>query len=52
MAEGAEIQAELLTLTKQRTVPNVFVNGKHIGGNDATQEAIENGTIQKLLRFQ
>mmetsp|Transcript_44362 Transcript_44362/g.88084 ORF Transcript_44362/g.88084 Transcript_44362/m.88084 type:complete len:139 (-) Transcript_44362:193-609(-) len=52
MTEGADIQAELLTLTKQRTVPNVFVNGKHIGGNDATQEAIENGTIQKLLRFQ
>uniref|UniRef100_A0A803XWY5 thioredoxin-disulfide reductase (NADPH) n=1 Tax=Meleagris gallopavo TaxID=9103 RepID=A0A803XWY5_MELGA len=32
-----------------RTVPNVFVNGKHIGGCDATYKAYENGTLQKLL---
>ena len=24
----------LLELTQQRTVPNVFVNGQHVGGND------------------
>ena len=28
---GAEIQNELLAMTGQKTVPNVFVNGKHIG---------------------
>uniref|UniRef100_K3WHD5 Glutaredoxin domain-containing protein n=1 Tax=Globisporangium ultimum (strain ATCC 200006 / CBS 805.95 / DAOM BR144) TaxID=431595 RepID=K3WHD5_GLOUD len=35
-ADGAEIQAILLELTKQRTVPNVFIKGQHIGGADAT----------------
>ena len=33
-AGGAEMQAALQELTKQRTVPNVFIGGKHVGGND------------------
>lgn len=49
MSEGADIQAELLELTKQRTVPNVFVNGKHIGGNDDTHAALKNGAFQAAL---
>ena len=50
MNEGAEIQAELLAMTKQRTVPNVFVNGKHIGGNDDTQAAIKSGAFQAAMK--
>lgn len=34
--DGPSIQQVLVELTNQRTVPNVFVNGKHIGGCDAT----------------
>merc|ERR1711881_102299 len=30
---GAEIQGLLKEITGQRTVPNVFIGGKHIGGN-------------------
>ena len=30
-ATGPEIQNELLTKTGQKTVPNVFIRGKHIG---------------------
>ena len=33
-AGGAEMQVALQELTKQRTVPNVFIGGKHVGGND------------------
>ena len=33
------VQAALLALTQQRTVPNVFVAGQHLGGNDDTQAA-------------
>lgn len=33
--DGAAIQSLLLDITGQRTVPNVFINGKHIGGCDA-----------------
>ena len=32
--DGADVQAALLELTGQRTVPNIFVNGKHVGGCD------------------
>ena len=31
----------LIKMTKQRTVPNVFVQGKHLGGCDKTIEKLE-----------
>lgn len=37
MDDGAEIQEALLELTGQRTVPNVFIGGQHIGGNSDVQ---------------
>ena len=49
MDDGADIQDALFEMTKQKTVPNVFVNGKHIGGNDDTQKAIASGEMKKLL---
>ena len=42
---GAEIQAALLDISGQRTVPNVFVKGKHLGGNDDTQGAARSGKL-------
>lgn len=47
--DGPSIQQVLAELTNQRTVPNVFINGKHIGGCDATYKAYENGTLQRIL---
>lgn len=47
--EGVEIQMELFNLTGQKSVPNVFVGGKHVGGNDDTQAAARNGTLQEML---
>ncbi|THU71433.1 hypothetical protein C4D60_Mb04t01370 [Musa balbisiana] len=35
-SDGPQIQAALAEWTGQRTVPNVFVGGKHIGGCDST----------------
>lgn len=32
--DGSQIQSTLLDLTGQRTVPQVFIYGKHIGGSD------------------
>jgi glutaredoxin 3 len=49
MDNGAAIQDALLDMTGQRTVPNVFVNGKQLGGNDKTQAAAKSGELQKLL---
>ena len=47
--DGEAIQAELLRVTGQRTVPNVFISGKHLGGNDDTQRAAASGELQKML---
>lgn len=46
---GDQTQAALLEMTGQRTVPNVFVKGKHLGGCDDTLAALKSGALQKML---
>lgn len=48
--DGEQLQAALLELTQQRTVPNVFVKGQHVGGNDDTQQAAQSGKLAALLK--
>ncbi|XP_044471252.1 glutaredoxin-C4-like [Mangifera indica] len=48
-ADGSDIQDALLEIVGRRTVPQVFINGKHIGGSDDTVEAYESGKLAKLL---
>ena len=48
--EGIELQMALFDKTKQKSVPNVFVNGEHLGGNDDTQAAARNGKLQEMLK--
>ena len=50
LPNGTAIQKELEILTHQRTVPNVFVGGKHLGGNDDTQAAFRSGKLQEMLQ--
>ncbi|PIA32000.1 hypothetical protein AQUCO_04700109v1, partial [Aquilegia coerulea] len=33
-SDGSEVQSALAELSGQRTVPNVFIGGKHVGGCD------------------
>ncbi|KAH7519965.1 hypothetical protein FEM48_Zijuj08G0093400 [Ziziphus jujuba var. spinosa] len=47
--DGPQIQSVLLDLIGRRTVPQIFVNGKHIGGSDDLKAAVESGQLQKLL---
>lgn len=35
--DGSAIQDALEEITKQRSVPNIFINQKHIGGNSDLQ---------------
>jgi len=42
---GSDMQKALLDLSGQKTVPNVFVNGKHIGGSDTTLQLLNEGTL-------
>ena len=46
---GAELQRILLQMTGQRTVPNVFVKGGHVGEASDTIEAYRDGELAKLL---
>ena len=48
-SDGPAIQDALAQMTGQRTVPNVFIKGKHLGGNDDTQKANRDGTLLKML---
>jgi glutaredoxin-related protein len=36
-------------MTGQRTVPNTFVAGKYLGGNDVAQKAASTGKLKELL---
>ncbi|MED6164079.1 Monothiol glutaredoxin-S6 [Stylosanthes scabra] len=47
--DGYQIQSVLLDLVGRSTVPQVFVNGKHIGGSDDLKAAAQSGELQKLL---
>ncbi|KAF8926718.1 glutaredoxin [Dissophora ornata] len=46
---GAAIQAYLLELTGQRTVPNIFIGQKHIGGCDALYALESSDKLDDLL---
>jgi len=43
--DGVKIQEELLKTSGQKTVPNVFVRGKHIGGSDTTLDLLKEGKL-------
>nr|XP_027075525.1 glutaredoxin-C3 [Coffea arabica] len=47
--DGYQIQNILLDLVGHRTVPQIFVNGKHVGGCDDLQAAVRDGQLHSLL---
>jgi glutaredoxin 3 len=47
--EEGEILNALTELTSQRTVPNVFVGGQHVGGCDDTVDLHRTGELAKML---
>ncbi|KAF7819553.1 glutaredoxin [Senna tora] len=48
-SDGSEIQSALAEWTGQRTVPNVFIGGNHIGGCDSTTALHNQGKLVSLL---
>jgi len=48
-ADGEALQDVLQEMTNQRTVPNIFINRKHVGGFDKTNALHEQGELLKLL---
>ncbi|PIN20251.1 Glutaredoxin [Handroanthus impetiginosus] len=47
--DGSEIQTALTEWTGQRTVPNVFISGKHIGGSDDVAALHQQGKLVPML---
>jgi glutaredoxin 3 len=52
--DGDDIQNALQQMTGQRTVPNIFINRVHIGGNSDLEAVVKNGKngkkIEELLQ--
>lgn len=48
-SDGTDIQNALQELTGQRTVPNIFINKKHIGGN-SDLEKLKGKELEALLK--
>ncbi|KAK4407294.1 Monothiol glutaredoxin-S10 [Sesamum angolense] len=48
-SQGSDLQKTLELLTGQRTVPNVFIGGKHIGGCSDTVKLYQQGELESLL---
>jgi glutaredoxin 3 len=47
--DGPKIHAALLARTGQKTVPNVFIGGKHVGGNTELTELFKSGELLKTI---
>lgn len=50
MDDGSDYQDALEEISGQRTVPNVYINNKHIGGNSDLQALNSSGQLDKLLQ--
>ncbi|RCV07339.1 hypothetical protein SETIT_1G236000v2 [Setaria italica] len=48
-SDGSDLQSALAEWTGQKTVPNVFIKGQHIGGCDATVAMHNDGKLVPLL---
>lgn len=48
--DGADLQDALEDISGQRTVPNVYIKQKHIGGNSDVQSLSSSGKLKELLK--
>ena len=49
MQDGSARQAALQEISGQRTVPNIFIGGKHLGGNSDLCDGMRDGSLADLL---
>jgi glutaredoxin 3 len=48
--DGSAIQSALREMNGQSTVPHIYINKQHIGGNSDLQAVNSDGELKKLLR--
>jgi thioredoxin reductase (NADPH) len=49
LENGNDIKQALYEITKQSTVPNVFINGQHMGGCDIMMATFSKGLLSEML---
>ena len=49
MNNGSDVQNKLKQISGQSTVPNIFIAGKHVGGNSEVQAAKTSGALKMML---
>jgi glutaredoxin 3 len=49
LEDGDAVRAGLTEITGSRTVPQVFIGGKHVGGCDDTVAAYKSGELKTML---
>ena len=52
MDDGEAIQSALVEMTGVKGLPNVFVKGQCVGGNEATQRAVRTGKFMAMVTGQ
>jgi glutaredoxin 3 len=48
--QNPEKRREMTKMTGQRTVPQVFIGDRYVGGCDDTQEALQSGQLKVWLK--
>ena len=49
VTHDVEGQQEMMERSQRRTVPQIFIDGHHVGGNDDLVAANQSGELDKLL---
>jgi len=49
VTDDAQLRAEMEKLSRRMTVPQIFIDGKPIGGYDDAQELDASGELDRLL---
>ena len=49
VTDDPQLRAEMETLSQRMTVPQIFIDGKPIGGYDDAQELDSSGELDRLL---
>ena len=49
MSNGAQLQSTLQQVNGQRTVPNIYIGSKHVGGCSELQALAAKGTLAPML---
>lgn len=50
ITNSTRYEQEMRQRSKRRSVPQIFIDELHIGGNDDLQAALRNGELEKILR--